>query len=242
MTTIDKYKKINYEKLRSIFLYLTFALIIIAVIFELSGMILNIPDFIEAFTFLFPICLATLSSFFACHSIVISKESSDIATSSDNKMQSISTADFYEITYRFWDRAPDLYKEPDEKERDTQSWQLVNLFNHADKLKNWVNPDVQDKLIQEFKIFLERLRSKKCKKYWVEVKNYIGTCSIAIGFKTENDTIKNELIGEIGNWIGRKEKGESNQEYLQRKSNEFSKMKKYEIFETIKEKETINNN
>jgi len=237
MATVDKYKKIDFEKLRSIFLYLTFGFIIIAVTFELTGMLFNILAFIEFFKFLFPVCLATLSLFLACHSIVISKESNDISTSSDKKMQSISTADFYEITYRFWDRAPDLYTQQNKGVRDTQSWQLENLFKHGDKLKNWADSDVQEKLIKEFKIFLERLRSTKCKKYWVEVKNYMGICNIAIGFKTESNNIKDELIDEIENWIGKKEKEESNQEYLQRKSNEFSKMKNNEMFEINIEKD-----
>lgn len=240
MTTADKYKKINFEKIRGIFLYLTFLLLIITIIFELIGFFFNILAFIELFKFLFPICLATLSSFFACHSIVISREASEIAEKSDRKMQSISTADFYEITYRFWDRAPFLYMRQNIGVRNTQSWQLENLFRHGDKLKKWADPDVQEKLIKEFKIFLERLRSTKCEKYWVEVKNYIGICKIAIGFNTETDNIKDELIDEIGNWIGKKEKEESNQDYLKRKSDEFSKIKNSEMFKIIKEKSKKN--
>jgi len=237
MTIDDKYKKINFEKFRSIFLYLTLGLIIITVAFELIGFFFNIPDFIELFKFLFSTCFATLASFFACHSIVLSRESSNIATSSDKKMQSISTADFYEITYRFWDRAPTLYRKQSYGVRDTYSWQLGNLFRHGEKLKNWADPDVQEKLIKEFKIFLTRLRPIPCSKYWGEIKNYIQICKIAIDFKTENDDIKNELIDELGEWIGKKEKEELNQEYLQRKSNEFSERKDSEIFEIIREKD-----
>jgi len=159
-----------------------------------------------------------------------------VSLDSGKKMQSISTANFYEITYRFWDRAPALYKKESFKNRDTDSWQLGNLFRHAEKLKDWADPDVQEKLIKEFKTFLERLRLKKCKKYWVEVKNYMAVCSIAIGLKTEKDTIKDELIDELSKWIGKKEKEESNREYLQRKENEFSKMEKSKIFKIIKEK------
>lgn len=153
-----------------------------------------------------------------------------LANKSDKKMQSISTADFYEITYRFWDRAPKLYKEQRFEVRDTYSWQLGNLFRHGEKLKDWADLEVQDKLIKEFKIFLERLRPNKCNKYWIEVKNYIEICKIAIGFKTKNDNIKDDLIEELGKWIGKKAKEESNHEYLKRKINELSKMKKNEIF------------
>ncbi len=230
MTAADKYKKINYEDLRRIFFNLTIILIIISASFELIGYFLNYPLLIESFKFLFPICLAVLSLFLACHSIVLSKEASEIATSSDKKMQSISTADFYEITYRFWDRAPILYEEQSFEVRDTCSWQLGNLFRHGDKLKDWADPDVQDKLIKEFKIFLERLRPIKCKKYWVEVKNYMEICNIAIDFKTKNDSTKDELIYELSKWVGKKEKEESKKEYLRRKGNEFSKMKNRKIY------------
>ncbi len=150
---------------------------------------------------------------------------------SDKKMKSIATADFYEITYRFWDRAPILYRTRDSAVRDTCSWQLGNLFRHGKKLKKWAEPEVQEQLIKEFKVFLERLRSTTCPKYWVEIKNYITTCKIAIELKTKNDDKKNELIDELSNWIGRKEDEESNQDYLQRKSTEFSGMEKYDIFE-----------
>jgi len=154
----------------------------------------------------------------------------NLGKKSDEKMKSIATGDFFEITYRFWDRAPILYRKQNKGVRDTQSWQLGNLFRHGDKLKKWADPDVQEKLIKEFKTFLERLRPIKCEKYWVEIKNYMGICNIAIGFKTENDDIKDELIDELGNWIGKKEEGESNKEYLKRKGNEFSQKKKYDIF------------
>jgi len=164
-----------------------------------------------------------LSLAIACHAVVI-------AMNSDEKMKSIATGDFFEITYRFWDRAPILYRKQNKGVRDTQSWQLGNLFRHGDKLKKWADPDVQEKLIKEFKTFLERLRPIKCEKYWVEIKNYMGICNIAIGFKTENDDIKDELIDELGNWIGKKEEGKSNKEYLKRKGSEFSQKKKYDIF------------
>ena len=64
----------------------------------------------------------------------------------------------------------------------------------------------------------------------MEIKNYMGICKIAIRFKTENDNIKDKLIDELGNWIGKKEERESNQEYLERKNEEFSQKKKYDIF------------
>ena len=149
--------------------------------------------------------LGFISIGFAVLSFYISIVAKYVAESSDEKMKSIATGNFYEITYRFWDRAPVLYDEQIKEVRDTQSWQLGNLFEHGDKLKKWAYPDVQVKLIKEFKTFLERLRPTRCKKYWVEVKNYMGVCKIAIDFKTENDDIKNELIDELGNWIGKKE-------------------------------------
>ena len=153
-----------------------------------------------------------------------------IADKSDEKMKAITNADFFEITYRFWEKAPKLYYPLDSKERDTCSWHLVNFFKHGEKLKKWADSDVQEKLINEFKIFLERLRPTTCKKYWVEIKNYMGICKIAIDFKTKNDDIKDELIGELGNWVGKKREEESNTKYLQRKSGEFAEKKKYDVF------------
>ncbi len=178
----------------------------------------------------FSIGIGFISIGIALISIGISKESKEIAEDSDKKMQSIATADFYEITYRFWDRAPILYNNQIKEVRDTKSWQLGNLFRHGEKLKKWADSDVQGRLIKEFKTFLERLRPTTSKKYWVEIKNYIGICKIAIDFKTENDNIKDELINELENWIGKKERGESNEDYLKRKSNEFLQKKKYDIF------------
>ena len=58
----------------------------------------------------------------------------------------------------------------------------------------------------------------------------MGICKIAIDFKTENVDIKDELIDELGNWVGKKERAESNQEYLERKNKEFSQKKNYDIF------------
>jgi len=80
-----------------------------------------------------------LSLAIACHAVII-------AINSDEKMKSISTSDFYEITYRFWDKAPILYNTQIKEVRDTQSWQLGNLFRHGEKLKRWVDADVQDNL------------------------------------------------------------------------------------------------
>jgi hypothetical protein len=172
-------------------------------------------------------------------SIGIAFYSVGIGHDSDKKMrsimQSISTSDFYKLSYTFWDRAPCLYGKQSLGVRDTYSWQLGNLFRHAEKLKRWADPDVQENLINEFKTFLIRLRPLPCPKYWVEVKNYIQICKIAINFKTKNDQIKNELVEELGNWIGKKEEKESNQEFLQRKSNEFSRKKRNDIFEIVKE-------
>ena len=77
----------------------------------------------------------------ACHAVVI-------AIDSDEKMKSIATGNFYELTYRFWDRAPILYKNQIKEVRDTQSWQLGNFFRHGEKLKKWADSDVQEKLIK----------------------------------------------------------------------------------------------
>lgn len=196
----------------------------IATIFMILGESYIIPKFIEAAKFVGTFGLGIFTLGIAAHSITIGLES-------DKKMQSIATADFYEITYRFWDRAPTLYRSRDSAVRDTCSWQLGNLFRHGKKLKKWAEPEVQEQFIKEFKVFLERLRSTSCSKYWVEIKNYITTCKIAIEFETENDDMKNGLIDELSNWIGRKEDEESNQKYLQRKGNEFSGMNNYDVFE-----------
>ena len=149
---------------------------------------------------------------------------------SDELLSSIATSDFYEITYRFWDRAEDLYTEEEKLERDTISWQLGNLFRHAEKLKKWAEPDVQEKLIREFKIFLERLSTTSCERYWVEIKNYLSVCKIAMNFKTDNENYKNKLIDELTSWIGKKREEESNVEYLHRKNEEFTKKEKYDVF------------
>jgi len=163
-------------------------------------------------------------------SIGIALYSLGLSKDSDEKMKSIATGDFYDLANRFWDRAPVLYKEISKGARDTQSWQLGNLFRHAEKLKKWAEPVVQERLIREFKTFLERLRTVPIQKYWVEIKNYRSTCRIAIDFNTKDDNMKNDLIKELGNWLGKKKEDESNLEFLDRKSKEFSNKKDDDVF------------
>lgn len=220
----------NWARLRTLTLTTGLVIVGIGVIFMLIGTFYNISNFIEAAKWVLSMGLGITSLGIAFHSIVISEESRKIAGESDGKMKALANADFFELTYRFWEKAPKLYYPLDFPSRDTCSWHLVNYFNHADKLKKWADSDVQEKLINALKIFLERLRPKTCKKFWVEIKNYMGACNIALGFKADED-VKNELIDELANWIGKKQEGESNQKYLQRKSNELSKMKKSDIFE-----------
>ncbi len=218
------FRKIKeYCKSKSFFLSLRYIFIYFTVLFLTLNIVMiyvfgAMPD--TSFTAL---VFTLLSLAIASHAVII-------AINSDEKMKSISTGDFYELTYRFWDRAPILYNKKIKEVRDTQSWQLGNLFRHGEKLKKWADPDVQEKLIKEFKIFLKRLQPIPCEKYWVEIKNYMTICKIAIDFKTESDGIKDELIDELGNWIGKKRKGESNKEYLKRKDDEFSHKKNSDIF------------
>lgn len=209
-------KKEFFKDIRLVFIFFTVLLFIVYIVIIYGYGTTPDTSFIALGFTLFSLAIAS-------HAVVIAIES-------DEKMKSIATGDFFEITYRFWDRAPILYIEQIKEVRDTQSWQLVNLFRHGEKLKGWADSDIQDQLIQYFKTFLERLRLTKCDKYWVEIKNYLAICKIAIDFKTKNDDIKNELIDELGNWLGNIQERKSNQEYLTRKSNEFSKKKKYEVF------------
>ena len=200
-------------------------LFLIATIFSIIGILSSLNIFkTSQFSDLF------LSIGFGLFTLTFGVLSLRIYLESDQLLTSIATGDFYEITYRFWDRAPILYDNQSKGVRDTQSWQLGNLFRHGEKLKKWADSDVQEKLIKEFKTFLERLRPISCTKYWVEVKNYMEISRIAIGFKTENDDMKNELIDELCKWIGEKQEGESKMGYLERKGNEFSQKKKYEAY------------
>jgi hypothetical protein len=200
--------KIFFKGFRNLFIYFTLVFfgVNIIVIYGFGAK----PD--TSFTAL---GFTILSLAIACHAVVIAIES-------DEKMKSISTGDFFDLANRFWDRAPKLYQNLSYGSRDTQSWQLENLFRHAEKLKKWADPDVQGRLIKEFCTFLKRLRAQSCKKYWVEIKNYRKICKIAIDFKTNDNNVKDDLIKEISNWIGNKDKGESNREYLDRKSIELS--------------------
>ena len=59
-----------------------------------------------------------------------------------------------------------------------------------------------------------------------------GVCNIALGFKADED-VKNKLIDELANWIGKKQEGESNKEYLQRKGGEFKQKEKFEEFSPV---------
>ena len=153
---------------------------------------------------------------------------------SDDKMKSIATADFFELTDRFWERAPPLYYPLESNIRDTGSWRLVNIFEQADKLKRWADPEVQNKLIQALATFLERLQPTDCEKFWVEFKNYISASVKAIGFNAE-DEVKNTLIENLSYWLGSKLEEESNEEYLQRKGRELSTRGDTDTFERIDE-------
>ena len=221
-------KKYNYARYSKAFLYIGSALLIFAILYAFVFFV-NYVIFATSDPMILQWMLGFFSGGIGVLSIGIAFHSADIANKSDEKMKAIANADFFELAYRFWEKAPELYKPLDFPSRDTCSWHLVNYFNHADKLKKWADPDIQERLINALKTFLERLRIKTCKKFWVEIKNYMSACNIAIGFKADNE-IKDELIDELGNWIGKKEGGESKQEYLQRKNNELSKMKKRDIF------------
>jgi hypothetical protein len=171
------------------------------------------------------------SLIFTLLSLAIASYAVIIAINSDDKMKSIATGGFYDLANRFWDRAPRLYDNLSNKERDTESWQLGNLFRHGDKLKKWAELDVQERLIKEFTTFLDRLKHKPCVKYYVEVKNYISISKTALGFKTEDDNVKNDLINELEQWIGSKNNGETNIEYLQRKTKELKKINNDDVYE-----------
>lgn len=221
----------KYFKLYRFLFLVTFTLLILRMM--INSLFFNIkPD-----NFTLQITLAIFSVGIACHGVII-------AFDSDKKMKSIATKDFLELTDRFWDkdRAQKLYDEKNIKERDTLSWQLVNIFRQAEKLHEWADMDTQERLIKEFKTFLQRLRKKNVKKYWIEVKNYRSTAEIAMKFKTgDNNKIKNELIEEITNWLGKKQKRESNERYLERKNNEIKDKKKYDFFEKTNPKIPTNN-
>lgn len=156
MMITDKYKKINFKKFRNIFLYLTFGLIIIAVAFEFVGILFNIPAFIEFFKFLFPVCFATLSLFLACHSIVLSKEASEIATSSDNKMKAIAKSNFLEICSEFTDKRIQLVQHPDILGIEGTVWKCRQYVEWACELEEWVEQKYQDKLAKRFQNLLDK--------------------------------------------------------------------------------------
>ncbi len=170
-----------------------------------------------AFTF------TIVSLVIACHAVII-------AIDSDEKMKSIATGNFYDLSNKFWDRAPILYEDMIEEKRNTQSWHLVNYFSHGETLKKWVDPDIQEELIKRFTYFLGELKKSHGKKYRKEVKNYMTICNIAMNFKTNDDKVKDELIKELTNWLGEKNKDESNLGYLERKNNEFKEKGKNDVY------------
>ena len=151
----DKYRKIKYIKLRSIFLYLTFFLSIIMIVFLFSGIYFKLPDFVEFFKFLFPVCLATLSLFFACQSIVVSEESSKIASNSDNKMKSIAKSNFLEICSEFTDKRIQLFQHPKALGIEGTIWKCRQYVEWASELDGWVEQKYQDKLAKSFRMLLD---------------------------------------------------------------------------------------
>jgi len=159
-----------------------------------------------------------------------------LALDSTEKMKSIANADFFALAYTFEDRAIPLYNGiPDPGERDTISWRLLNYFEQADKIKKWVDSDVQKRLIKELQYLIEKLQYALTSMVWVEFKNYRGACSIAIGFKVDEE-VKNDLIYQLGYYIGYKNEGETNRQYLERKSRELASRERFDTFERVIEK------
>jgi len=149
---------------------------------------------------------------------------------SDLKMQSIANASFFELTHTFEDRGIPLYNGmPDIYERDTISWRLLNYFQQANELKRWVNSDIQKKLVEHLQTLIEKLFFAKTPKAWVEFKNLLSACKIAIQFDIDDET-KDELIYQLGYWLGYKNKGESNEAYLERKAIQMKSKRSHCLF------------
>ena len=176
MTVIDSFKNINFKRYRTLFFIMSIAFLIIAGCFEIVGFIYDIPGFIEAFKFLFSVFLGTLSLFIASHSLVLSKESSEIATSSDNKMKSIVNVQFLQAVNMLEDARAyfigGIYKP------DLLGWKSQNIIEMAvellkrDEEKKFIKPDYQDKLFHYFNIsFIHLFAYKK----WEEEKKSVDT-------------------------------------------------------------------
>ena len=145
-------------------------------------------------------------------------------------VSSIVNGQFRELETKFIDRYPNLKYNLPEGVRNTQSWQLLNYFQHGEEIKKSVKPELQRRLIGRFTYFLKILRELKVKRYWKEVKNYMDICEIVLNFRTDDDKVKDDLIKEITKWLGTKESTYSNMRYLELKKEEFKDYGKGDIF------------
>ncbi len=197
-------------------------IIIFGVLIVIVGVYYRLENIIELGKYIVPLGLGVFSV--------------GIALDSTEKMRSIANADFFALAYTFEDRAIPLYNgRPDPGARDTISWRLLNYFQQADKLKKWVDSDVQKRLIKELQHLIEKLQYALTPMVWVEFKNYRGACSIAIGFKVDEE-VKNDLIYQLGYYIGYKNEVETNRQYLDRKSRELTTKERFDTFERVIEK------
>ena len=102
----------NWARLRTLTLTTGLVIVGIGVIFMLIGTFYNISNFIEAAKWVLSMGLGITSLGIAFHSIVISEESRKIAGESDEKMKSVSNAQFLSVISKFEDRRIDMTFNP----------------------------------------------------------------------------------------------------------------------------------
>lgn len=90
-------KNVDFKSWRRRFLYGSLIIVFLSLALLISGIIFDNAALIELFKFVLPVGIAFLSFYFSSHSIVISNNASNIASSSDNKMKIIASADFMEV-------------------------------------------------------------------------------------------------------------------------------------------------
>ncbi len=153
-------------------------------------------------------------------SIGIAIHSVDIGKKSDDKMKSFATGDFHNLENEYIKNLYIIYNnKSNEVDRNTQSWHLLNYFQHGEAIKKWVKPNLQKQLTNRFNDTLRILKQNNITIYQNEVRNYIEIAKIALKFKTD-DEVKNKMIDRLGGLIGKKG-NEGNESYLIRKEQEI---------------------
>jgi len=214
----------KFSRLESFLWFLIISLSGLALILiVVGGIISSNPETLSFGVTIFSAGVGIFSLSIAIISLLISNKS-------DLKMQSISNASFIELIHTIEDKGIPLYNgKPSIEEIDTISWRIFNYFQQANELKRWVNPENQKNMVNQLQTLIEKLFYAKAPRAWVEFKNLRNACEIAIKFDVDNE-VKNELIHQLGYWLGYKNEDESNENYLERKAKQMASKKPHDLF------------